>query len=80
MNTKKIKVNLFDRPFTFLCSVFTSLIKNRHVDRNKHNLLSVMVRYTDKIYDMVRKKYRISDDWFIIVFTNYIIADRFKNE
>lgn len=78
MNTRKIKVNLADRPFTLLCSFFTFVLGNRSVDRTTNSILSVMIRYTDKIYDMVRKKYHISNDWFITVLPSFIIADRFE--
>lgn len=37
-----------------------------------------MIRYTDKVYAMVRKKYNISDEWFIQVLARRIIADRYK--
>lgn len=76
MNTRKINVKLVDRPATLLCSIFTKLLGKRRVDRNGKNIWGFMLRYTDKVYAMVRKKYSISDEWIILVSPRYIIADR----
>lgn len=78
MNTRKIKVKLVDRPATLLCSIFTKLLGKRRVDRNGKDVWGFMIRYTDKVYAMVRKKYNISDEWFIQVLARRIIADRYK--
>ena len=76
MNTRKIKVKLVDRPATLLCSIFTKLLGKRRADRDGKNIWGFMLRYTDKVYAMVRKKYSISDEWIIQVLARYIIADR----
>jgi hypothetical protein len=76
MNTRKIKVKLVDRPATLLCSFFGTLLGERHADRDGKNIWGFMLRHTDKVYAMVRKKYSISDEWLILVSPRYIIADR----
>lgn len=76
MNTRKIKVKLVDRPATLLCSFFGTLLDKRRADRDGKNIWGFMLRYTDKVYAMVRKKYRISDDWFIEVTSKYIYCDK----
>lgn len=76
MNTRKIKVKLVDRPATLLCSFFGTLLGKRRADRDGKNIWGFMLRYTDKVYAMVRKKYRISDDWFIEVTSKYIYCDK----
>lgn len=76
MNTRKIKVKLVDRPATLLCSFFGTLLGKRRADRDSKNICGFMLRYTDKVYAMVRKKYSISDEWLILVSPRYIIADR----
>ena len=78
MNTRKIKVKLADRPATLLSSIFTKLLGKRRVDRNGKDVWGFMIRYTDKVYAMVLKKYNISDEWFIQVLARRIIADRHK--
>lgn len=55
MNTRKINVKLVDRPATLLCSIFTKLLGKRRVDRNGKDVWGFMIRYTDKVYAMVRK-------------------------
>lgn len=76
MDTRKIKVKLVDKPTTLLCSFFGTLLGKRCVDRDSKNIWGFMLRYTDKVYAMVRKKYSISDEWLILVSPRYIIADR----
>lgn len=78
MNTRKINVKLVDRSATLLCSIFTKLLGKRRVDRNGKDVWGFMIRYTDKVYAMVLKKYNISDEWFIQVLARRIIADRYK--
>lgn len=78
MNTRKINVKLVDRPATLLFSIFTKLLGKRRVDRNGKDVWGFMIRYTDKVYATVRKKYNISDEWFIQVLARCIIADRYK--
>ena len=80
MNTRKIKVKLADRPATLLCSIFGTLLGKRRVDRNRKDIWGFMIRYTDKVYAMVRKKYNISDEWLIQVLARHIIADRWRIE
>lgn len=76
MNTRKIKVKLVDRPATLLCSFFGTLLGERRADHDGKNIWGFMLRHTDKVYAMVRKKYSISDEWLILVSPRYIIADR----
>lgn len=76
MNTRKIKVKLVDRPATLLCSFFGILLGKQRADRDGKNIWGFMLRYTDKVYAMVRKKYGISDEWLILFSPRYIIANR----
>ena len=76
MNTQKIRSKLVDRPKTLLSSIFDRLLGERYIDRNRKDIWGFMVRYSDKVYAMVRKKYNITDEWLIQVFAKYIIAYR----
>lgn len=74
MNMRKIKVKLTDRPKTLMCSIFDDFLRWKCIDRNRKGILSSMLKYTDKVYAMIRKKYCISDEAFIEVFMKYIIV------
>lgn len=76
MRTVKIKVKTLDRPITTLSAMFDSIVGSRKIDRHSFGVWSTMVKFTDKVYAMVRRKYRISDDWFIEVTSKYIYCDK----